>query len=99
MFAADSSPLHRVFSMCTRLTVLQRRLLSFESSSFEKCIYYLRYNALIFQMRLQIHLCAPLTRGQESVDMLTERYRMVARGVASSEAKGSNVGFLLLQLV
>lgn len=35
---------------------------------------------------------------EESVDALTRMHKLVARGLASSEAKGSNVGFLLLQL-
>ena len=56
----------------------------------QKCCFY--YLHCIFDCE------NVLTHDQESVDSLTKRHRLVARGVADCEAKGSNVGFLLLQI-
>lgn len=87
------------FLLCTRVALLFLTRVSRLSRACVLCVFTASPVTLFHASPLLLtHSLSRLTCAQDSVRALTQQYKFVARGVASSEAKGSNVGFLLLQL-
>lgn len=88
-----------LFLLCTRVALLFLTRVSRLSRACVLCVFTTSPVTLFHVSPLLLTLSlSRLTCAQDSVCALTQQYKFVARGVASSEAKGSNVGFLLLQL-